>query len=145
MTPGWPLQHPEATLAGINTALLPISSGTIWLGIKAIRRGHEKELFTSLLTTMILGAAFLGITSWEWIHEAFRPWTNAYGSIFYTLTGFHALHVFGGVVLMLALLLRTMRHRFSANNYLAVEVGSLYWHFVDFIWILVFTTIFIIR
>lgn len=82
---------------------------------------------------------------WEWDQESFRPWTDAYGSIFYTLTGFHALHVFGGALLMLALLTRSVRHRFSADNFVAVDVGSLYWHFVDFIWILVFTTIFIVR
>jgi cytochrome c oxidase subunit 3 len=145
LTPGWPPQHPEAILAAVNTFFLLSSSGTIWAGIRAIRRGNEKGLFVGLLITLLLGSTFLGITAWEWTHEVFRPWTNAYGSIFYTLTGFHALHVFGGVMLMLALLTRTARHRFSASNYLAVEMGSLYWHFVDFIWILVFATIFIIR
>jgi cytochrome c oxidase subunit 3 len=145
LTPGWPPQHPSVTLASINTVFLLASSGTIWSGIQAIRRGNEKGLFGGLLATFLLGSAFLGITAWEWTHEAFRPWTDAYGSIFYTLTGFHALHVFGGVMLMLALLARTVRHRFSADSFLAVNVGSLYWHFVDFIWILVFSTIFIIR
>ena len=145
LTPGWPPQHPEATLAGINTVFLLVSSGTIWLGIRAIRKGNEKGLFFGLLATLLLGVAFLGMTFWEWTHEAFRPWTNAYGSIFYTLTGFHALHVFGGVLLMAALLTRTIKHRFSADRFTALEVGSIYWHYVDFIWILVFTTIFIIR
>jgi cytochrome c oxidase subunit III len=144
-TPGWPPEHPSITLVSINTFLLLASSGTILWGIRAIRRGKEKGLFIGILLTLILGTAFLGITAWEWTNETFRPWTNAYGSIFFTLTGFHALHVFGGVVLMLALLMRTIRHRFSAERFVAVEVGSLYWHFVDFVWILVFVTIFIIR
>ncbi|MHB8104154.1 MAG: cytochrome c oxidase subunit 3 [Dehalococcoidales bacterium] len=144
-TPIWPPQSPSATLAIANSVLLLTSSVTVWWGRWAIRRGNERGLFLGLLATLLLGCAFLGITGWEWTHEVFRPWTNAYGSIFYTMTGFHALHVFGGVVLMLALLARTRRHRFSAGNSLAVEVSSYYWHFVDFIWILVFTTLFIIR
>ena len=145
MTPGWPPEHPSATLAGVNTIFLLASSGTIWLGLRAIRSGNEKGLAGGLIATAILGALFLAITGHEWAHEDFRPWTNAYGSTFYTLTGFHALHVFGGVVLMLVLLTRTVKHRFSAGSFRAVEVGSLYWHFVDVIWLFVFTTLFIVR
>ena len=145
LTPGWPPHSPPATLAVVNTVVLLASSGAIWLGVRAIRKGKEKGLFICLLATIVLGIAFLGVTAWEWTHEDFSPWTDAYGSTFYTLTGFHALHVFGGVLLMLALLARTARHRFAAGGFTAVEVGSLYWHFVDFIWILVFTLVFIIR
>jgi cytochrome c oxidase subunit III len=144
-TPGWPPQRPSSVIAIINTFILLASSGSIWLGIRAIKKGNEKGLLSGILATILMGGAFLGLTAWEWTHEAFRPWTNAYGSIFYTMTGFHALHVFGGVVLMLALLARTLRHRFTSGVSQAVEVGSLYWHFVDFIWILVFLSIFIIR
>jgi heme/copper-type cytochrome/quinol oxidase subunit 3 len=117
----------------------------IWQAGRFIRKGNEKGLSATLSVTVFLGLTFLGITLFEWTHETFRPWTSAYGSIFYTLTGFHALHVFGGVLLMLALLGRTLRHRFSSSRFLAIEVGSLYWHFVDFIWIIVFTTLFIVR
>lgn len=145
LTPNWPPERPSATLAGVNTVLLLASSGTVWWGTRAIRTGKERGLFLGLAATFVLGSAFLGITFWEWTHEAFRPWSHAYGSIFYTLTGFHALHVFGGLLIMLALLARTVRHRFSAEHFLAVEVGSLYWHFVDFVWIFVFSTIFIVR
>ena len=143
--PDWPPHHPSAALPVINTAVLLASSGAIWVGTRAIRKGNEKGLSIALMVTAMLGVSFLGITFWEWAHENFRPWTDAYGSIFFTLTGFHALHVFGGVLLMLALFTRTVRHRFSAGNFVAVEVGSMYWHFVDAIWILVFTTIFLVR
>ena len=117
----------------------------MWWGGWSIRRGKESGLLWGLLATVLLGSTFLGITFWEWTHEAFGPWTHAYGSIFYTLTGFHALHVFGGVMLMLALLARTVRHRFSAERSLAVEIGSLYWHFVDLVWVVVFISIFVVR
>lgn len=141
----WPPAHPAAGLATMNTFFLLASSGTIWWATRAIRKGSEKGLALGLLATFLLGSTFLGITAWEWGHEPFRPWTHAYGSIFFTLTGFHALHVFGGVMLMSALLARTLRHRFSAQHFQAVEVGSMYWHFVDFIWLFVFSTIFIVR
>jgi heme/copper-type cytochrome/quinol oxidase subunit 3 len=135
----------DMALASVNTFILLSSSAVIWQAGRFIRKGNEKGLAGTLAVTLLLGITFLGITFFEWIHETFRPWTSAYGSIFYVLTGFHALHVFGGVMLMLALLGRTLRHRFSSGRFLAIEVGSLYWHFVDFIWIIVFTTLFIVR
>jgi heme/copper-type cytochrome/quinol oxidase subunit 3 len=144
-TTAWPPEHPSATLASINTFFLLASSYAIWLGTRAIRKGNEHGLLWGLIITIFLGCSFIGLTVWEWTHEAFKPWTNAYGSTFFTLTGFHALHVFIGILLMLALLIRTGRHRFTSTSFVAVETGSLYWHFVDFIWILVFITLFIIR
>jgi cytochrome c oxidase subunit 3 len=145
LTPGWPPHHPSGMLAGINTIFLLAGSVIVWRGTKAIRKGNRKGLSAALLATAMLGVTFLLITLWEWAHEDFRPWTDAYGSIFYTLTGFHALHVFGGVVLMLALHARSARNLFSADNSVAVDIGSLYWHFVDFIWILLFVTVFVVR
>jgi cytochrome c oxidase subunit III len=137
--------HLDLNLAVINTIILIVSSGSIWWAGRAIRSGNEKGLALGLAITALLALSFLGITIFEWTHEDFRPWTSAYGSIFYTLTGFHALHVFGGILIMLALFARTVRHRFSSRNYLAVEVGSLYWHYVDFIWLIVFASLFIVR
>ena len=143
----WPPAGVELTmeLAVINTVILITSSFAIWWGTRAIRHSSRNGLAAGLLATFVLGFIFLIITGWEWTHETFRPWSHAYGSIFYTLTGFHALHVFGGAMLMLALLIRTLRRRFSSTNFLAVEVGSLYWHYVDFIWLIVFVSLFIIR
>ncbi len=146
-TPNWPPAGVELnlTLAGINTFILLASSVTVWWAGRAIARNNVNRLALGLGVTIFLGLTFLGITIGEWIHESFRPWTHAYGSIFYTLTGFHALHVFGGVLLMLALMARTMKHRINSTNYRAIEIGSLYWHYVDFIWLIVFSTLFIVR
>jgi cytochrome c oxidase subunit 3 len=135
----------DTAMAVINTVILLSSSGAIWWAGRAIRRDSEGGLAAGLAVTIFLAAAFLGITFFEWTHEDFRPWTSAYGSIFYTLTGFHALHVLAGALLMLSLLVRTFRHNFSSGNHATVEVGSLYWHFVDFIWIVVFTSLFVVR
>jgi cytochrome c oxidase subunit 3 len=146
-SPVWPPAgiRLDPVLAITNTVLLLSSSGTIWWAGRALRKNREGGLTAGLAATVILAVGFLGITSFEWTHESFRPWTSAYGSVFYTLTGFHAMHVLAGVLLMLSLLVRTFRHQFSSTNYMTVEVGSLYWHFVDFIWIVVFTTLFVIR
>jgi len=99
----------DSSLAMANTVILLSSSAAIWWAGGQIRQGKAKGLAAGLTITIVLGAAFLGITGWEWTHETFRPWTDAYGSIFYLMTGFHALHVFGGVLLMLSMLARTLR------------------------------------
>lgn len=145
--PVWPPSgvQLDMVLASVNTAILLSSSGVIWWAGRAIRQGRQTNLALGLAITITLGITFLGITFFEWTHESFRPWTSAYGSIFYTLTGFHALHVFGGVLLLLSLLTRTLKKRITSSNFGAIEVGSLYWHYVDFIWIIVFSTLFIVR
>jgi cytochrome c oxidase subunit III len=135
----------DLPLAIINTFILLVSSLTIWLAGEAIQKGRRNGLTLGLAATIILGAAFLAITIFEWTQESFRPWTSAYGSVFYTLTGFHALHVFGGIVLLLSLLTRTLKGHITPANFSPIGIGSLYWHYVDFIWIIVFTTLFIVR
>jgi heme/copper-type cytochrome/quinol oxidase subunit 3 len=145
--PVWPPAgvRPDTNLAIINTALLLSSSGVVWLAGRFLRKGNISTAAAALLATAVMGTAFLGITFWEWAHETFLPWTSAYGAIFYTMTGFHALHVLGGAGLMLALSIRARRGKYSPQHHTAVEVVSLYWHYVDVIWILVFTTLFLIR
>lgn len=144
----WPPQgvHLEMLLASINTVILLSSSGTMHWAAAAIRRGDRGRLIAGLLVTFVLGSIFLVIKGWEWVHAGFRPWDHAYGSIFFTLTGFHGLHVLGGLFILLALIIRGLRGRMhGTQSTLAVEVGGLYWHFVDLVWIFVFTSIFLIR
>ncbi len=135
----------DPKLAAINTGILLFGSGLVWAASGFVRRGRMAATQSALLAASLLGFFFLGITGWEWWHESFRPWTNAYGSIFFTLVGFHALHVFGGAMLMLALSIRTRRGKYKSSNHTGIETGALYWHYVDFIWIVVFTTLFFIR
>ncbi|MFQ5814651.1 MAG: heme-copper oxidase subunit III [Anaerolineae bacterium] len=146
-TPVWPPEGVDlnTVLVSVNTAVLLSSSLTMLWAARAIRQGSREGLVAGLVATLLLGATFLSISVWEWSHQEFRPWDHAYGSIFYTLTGFHGAHVLGGLLILLVLLIRALRRRFSAQRYLAVEVGGLYWHFVDFIWIFVFSSIFVIR
>lgn len=145
-SPAWPPEGVDVgrLLASVNTALLVSSSVTVWRALRAVRRGDQRGLVLGLAATLVLGAAFLSITGWEWGHENFRPWDHAYGSIFFTLTGFHGAHVLIGLLLLAVLLLRALRRRFSPERHLAVEVGSLYWHFVDLVWVFVFTLFYLI-
>jgi heme/copper-type cytochrome/quinol oxidase subunit 3 len=135
----------DRTLAIANTVILLSSSVTMWLAGRAIRKDSRRGLARGIAATALLGAAFIGITIREWLHEGFQPWSHAYGSIFFTLTGFHALHVLAGVLLLTGLLIRALRGRYASRSFVGIEVGSLYWHFVDFIWLFVFGTIFIVK
>ncbi len=145
-SPVWPPQGVELELPLIlvNTIILLTSSVTMQWAINRAQAGR-KGLVTPLIVTMLLGAVFLSIKGWEWYHAGFRPWDHAYGSIFFTLTGFHGLHVLGGIGVLAALLVRTLRIRGTPMAPLPVEVGGLYWHYVDFIWIFVFGSIYIVR
>lgn len=147
LLPDWPPEgvHLGMALVSVNTAILLSSSATMHWATTAIRRGSRAGLVAGLAATFLLGATFLGITYWEWTQATFRPWSHAYGSVFFTLTGFHGAHVLGGLLILAVLLFRGLKGRFSQERHLAVEVGGLYWHFVDAVWIGVFTTLFVIR
>lgn len=144
-TPVWPPQgvELELPLIVVNTAILLTSSVIMQLAIIQAKRGNVRGVLQALPFTMLLGAVFLSIKGWEWLHGGFAPWDHAYGSIFFTMTGFHGLHVLAGIILLGALTIRTLRRQ--QINPLHVETGGLYWHFVDLVWIFVFTSIYIIR
>lgn len=145
--PNWPPAGVELHLLipTVNTFVLLASSLTFFLAIRSIRQGSPSALAGWLAGTAVLGVLFVGLKLYEWTSNTFGPWNHAYGSIYYTLTGFHAVHVLAGVGIVLALLVRALRGRFSATRHLAVEVGGLYWHFVDGVWLVVYSTIFLIR
>ncbi len=145
--PHWPPAGVEVHLnvSTINTFVLLSSSLTVYLAVRAARRGNTSRLAVWLASTMLLGSVFIAIKLYEWATNSFGPWDHAYGSIYYTLTGLHALHVLIGLGILSALLGRTLAGRFSAQRHSAVELGSLYWHFVDLVWIFVFSTIYLVR
>lgn len=134
-------------LVGINTFVLLASSFTVVLGLNAIQNGSRRGLMAYLGLTMVLGLAFLAGQGYEFValyEEGMTLSGSLYGSSFFTLTSFHGLHVLIGVVWAGLTLLRAARGGYSAERYEGVETFGLYWHFVDIVWIVLFTIIYLI-
>jgi cytochrome c oxidase subunit III len=141
-------QLPSAiTYPIINTIILISSSFPAHYAGRGIAKGNQRQLQIGLTLTILLGTIFLGGQIYEYsglfndFH--FTPSQNIFGSIFYTLTGFHGLHVTIGVIFLLVCLIRSMRGDFTAKKHFAVEAAELYWHFVDIVWIVVFSLIYL--
>ncbi|CAN5196009.1 hypothetical protein BH18CHL2_BH18CHL2_09060 [soil metagenome] len=128
----------------INTIVLVASSFTMQMGVWAIRKGDRRRLIMWLAITVLMGAFFLAGQGYEYTQLGFLPADGIFAATFFTLTGFHGLHVLGGVTFIALCLLRALRGQFTANRHLAVEAASIYWHFVDVVWIGLFTTIYIV-
>jgi cytochrome c oxidase subunit 3 len=133
-------------VAGVNTAILISSSFTIHYGLVAIQRANRRGLIAGLAATWLLGFTFLFIQFNEYVHVGFSARDGAFGSIFYGLTGLHGAHVTVGLIILGMANIRAWRGHFTSDpkKHLGVEVAGNYWHFVDVMWIIVFTTIYIL-
>lgn len=134
-------------LTAANTFVLLCSSLTVVLSLSAIQQGNNRRLALGLAATAVLGSIFLGIQAFEYnklFQEGITFGPNSFGNAFFSLTGFHGLHVFIGVVYCLVIMGRALRGAFSAHENLGVEIFGLYWHFVDVVWILIFTLVYLI-
>ena len=142
----FPLDGKElpVAIAGVNTAILLSSSFTMHWALEGAKRENRFALRAGLFTTMLLGFTFLVIQINEYVHLGFAPSDNAQGSIFYGLTGLHGAHVFVGLTLLAFATLRAFRGHFTAKEHRGVEVPGIYWHFVDVMWIFVYSTIYIL-
>jgi cytochrome c oxidase subunit 3/cytochrome o ubiquinol oxidase subunit 3 len=146
------LGFPEASelnvvLVGINTMVLLTSSYTVVSALSAIRQGRQGRFIAFLLLTILLGVAFLSGQVYEFAdlyRHGVTLTSGVFGSSFFTLTGFHGLHVAVGVLWAIVTLLRGLRGTVSTGNHMAVEIFGLYWHFVDIVWIVLFTQIYLI-
>ncbi|WP_308405735.1 aa3-type cytochrome oxidase subunit III [Streptomyces tardus] len=133
-----------------NTTILVLSSLTCQLGVFAAERGDVKKLRSWFVVTFIMGSVFIGGQIFEYAelvkHEGLSLSSDPYGSVFYMTTGFHGLHVAGGLIAFLFVLGRTyMARRFTHHQATAAIVVSYYWHFVDVVWIGLFATIYLIK
>jgi cytochrome c oxidase subunit 3 len=133
----------ETAFTGLATLLLVASSGTMQLAVAAIASGQRARFRRLLVVTGLLAAVFLANQAREWSVAGFGPSSHAFGSAFFVMTGFHGLHVAGGVVGMAVMLGRSAHPSFGADSTDAVEVLSYYWHFVDVVWLLMFATLFL--
>jgi cytochrome c oxidase subunit 3 len=139
------LHTPEhLVVAGTLTAILVLSSVTMQLGIWAIRRGDRRAFLRATAVPLLLGVVFLVGQVWDYTQLEFGITDTAFGSTFYTLTGFHGAHVLGGAVMLSVVLYRGLAGQFSARHHDAVEATSLYWHFVDVVWIALFSTLYLL-
>ncbi|MFN8105934.1 MAG: heme-copper oxidase subunit III [Acidimicrobiia bacterium] len=145
----WPpegLPTLDVVLPIILTLMLLTSSVTAHGAIWGIRNDNRTVFVTSLALTMLLGAMFLVGEIFDAVNLDFDFGSHgAYGSIFFTILGFHALHVLGGVIFFSYQTFAGMVGGFSSRNYQAVECGVWYWHFVDVVWIFVFFTLYVVR
>jgi cytochrome c oxidase subunit 3 len=129
------------------TILLITSSVTCQLAVNAIRRNDRTGYLRGIALTLILGIVFLVMQATDYsllYSEGVRLDAGPFGTTYFTLTGFHGAHVFGGVIMLSVILYRGMAGQFSSRHHDAVEATSLYWHFVDIVWIALFSTLYIL-
>jgi cytochrome c oxidase subunit III len=160
----WPKPYDTETnplsinLTALNTFILICSSVTMVWALSAIQRGDKKRCSLFLLATVLIGSTFLSIQVYEY-HELmfgrffpigisadthFRPSVSLFASCFFTMTGFHGAHVTGGVILLACILIQSLLGTYTKEHHSSVELAGLYWHFVDLVWIILFTVVYLI-
>jgi len=137
----------DIPFTSVSSFVLLMSSLTMALAVASIARGDTRRNRVWLGTTALLGAVFIGGQVYEFTtfyREGLGYTTNIFGSAFYTLTGFHGLHVSVGIVMLMSLLVMSLRGNLEPHRAEAVETVGLYWHFVDIVWIVIFTVVYLI-
>ena len=132
----------------VSAFVLLMSSLTMVLALAAIQRGDQRGLKIWLLATALLGSVFLGGQYFEFttfIHEGLTLQSNLFGSTFFTLTGFHGLHVTVGVIILMSFYVMALRNRVTPEQHLNIELAGLYWHFVDIVGIVIFTVVYLLE
>lgn len=137
--------HLSVAIGTVNTLVLLTSSLTMVLAFAATEKGDQGRMRIWLLWTVLLGLAFLVVKGYEWSHEisaGFALTAGGFWSFYYAMTGLHALHVLGGVVVNLVLLIGALMGFLKGREY-RVELAGLYWHFVDIVWIFLFPLLYL--
>jgi cytochrome c oxidase subunit 3/cytochrome o ubiquinol oxidase subunit 3 len=137
----------DIPFTSVSSFILLMSSLTMALAVAAISRGDVQRNRVWLATTAMLGAVFIGGQVYEFTtfyREGLGYTTNIFGSAFYTLTGFHGVHVSVGIVMLMSLLVMSLRGNLGPERAEAVETVGLYWHFVDIVWIFLFPLLYLI-
>ena len=139
--------HLPLILIAIMTFVLITSSGTMAMAVNYAYRGDRKKTVWLIVATAILGASFVGMQAFEWtkliVDHGIRPWGNPegaaqFGASFFMITGFHGMHVSAGVIYLLWIARRVHKGYYEDKGYDIVEIGGLYWHFVDLVWVFIF-------
>jgi heme/copper-type cytochrome/quinol oxidase subunit 3 len=143
-TGAWPPDGvPGLRLALPNTFVLLASSVCVWWAERGIKRGSRASAVLGLALGFLLGLIFVVVQVFEWLSKTFSVSSHAYGSLYFTITGFHMAHVAGGLIMLAVLFIWTAMRYFGAQRHAAISIGAVYWHFVDAVWLLVFTTFYL--
>jgi len=142
----WPLGGvPSLKLALPNTFILLLSSAAlIWAERSGARRGRRWQLLGGLALSLILGIVFVIVQLREWQGKPFSVRSGTYGSSYFTVTGFHLAHVVVGLLILFALFIWALRGYFDPQRHAPLTIGAIYWHFVDVVWLIVFTALYIV-
>ncbi len=136
-------------VTAFNTFVLLTSSFTVVLALKSIQGGNILQFRAALVATLAFGSLFIGIQMYEYfqliVHEGLNM-STLFGATFFTLTGFHGAHVFGGLIWLTIILFKAfgVMGGFSKEDYMGIEMFGLYWHFVDIVWLLLFSLVYLI-
>jgi cytochrome c oxidase subunit III len=146
-SPAWPpagsVERPDLLLPGLNTLLLVSSSVTMQWAVRAARAGGGSRILRWLGLTLLLGGTFILIQGYEFANNGFGINAGIFGSTFYILTGFHGAHVLAGLGLIAIVANRARLGLISVERHTAVEATSYYWHFVDAVWLFLFSTLYV--
>ena len=138
----------DIPFTSVSAFVLLMSSVSMVLALAAIQRGNVRGMQIWLLTTAVLGLLFLSGQAFEFTefnHQGLSLSTNLFGTTFFVLTGFHGAHVTIGVLILLSLFTVSLQGRIQQKNSLNIELAGLYWHFVDIVWIVIFTLVYLIQ
>jgi heme/copper-type cytochrome/quinol oxidase subunit 3 len=163
-TYNWPKPYDHETnplsidLTAVNTFILICSSVTMVFALSAVQRGDKAKLVQFLAATVAIGSVFVSVQVYEYYQLMFghhypigisktghfQPSVSLFASCFFTMTGFHGAHVSGGVILLSCILIQAIRGKYTPRHYSPVELAGLYWHFVDLVWIILFTVVYLV-
>lgn len=138
-----PNPHPSMKLSGPNTIILLASSVAVWWGEEGVKKGRKGQHLTGLGAGIAMGVIFLIVQMFEWKSKGFGPTSGSYGSLFFTVTGFHMAHVIAGVAILSAVWIWSALGYFNQRRHAPVSIASIYWHFVDAVWLAVFFTFYV--
>jgi cytochrome c oxidase subunit III len=142
----WPPEgfHLPKFVAGVNTMILVTSSFTVHWALQSVRRGNRSGLQAGLVLTLLMGLTFLLTQMIEYARVGFAPHDNAFATVFFALTGLHGAHVFVGLSILFFMTVRAFRGHFTPDHHHGVELAGIYWHFVDVMWIVVYSTVYLL-
>jgi heme/copper-type cytochrome/quinol oxidase subunit 3 len=135
-----PAESPKWLLSGPDTLVLLASSVAVWFGEESLKKRRRDRAILGILVGFLLGAAFVVVQMFEWKGKDFTPQSNPYGSLYFTITGFHLAHVVVGLLALLFTLIWLGLGYFDEERHAAVSNVAIYWHFVDAVWLTIFFT-----